>query len=202
MDNIEKLLSLNYELSIKRLEEDGEIYFAVSYPELPGLVVYTDTIEEGITDIENAKQEWFYAALESNMEIPLPREDKVVSGRITLRLPKSLHYEVKNKAAMEGVSLNLFLNQLINNSLRVYDMQQVSENIVIRASRNMSRIIKRFDFRTEKVINKLTNDIVKKEEYHIHLNIPDNKNNYPLNSNKIDGFAKKQKVIPLKAIPN
>ena len=58
MKNIEKiqeLMKLEYDILIKKEAEDGEVYYSISYPELPGLTIYANTVEEGLEEIKNAK---------------------------------------------------------------------------------------------------------------------------------------------------
>jgi predicted DNA binding CopG/RHH family protein len=71
------------------------------------------TPEEAVADLEDARLEWFAFAQAKGIQIPKPdatfaqRVD--YNGRITLRIPRSLHQRVAQRAALEGVSLNSYL---------------------------------------------------------------------------------------------
>ncbi|MGD9580913.1 MAG: toxin-antitoxin system HicB family antitoxin [Vampirovibrionia bacterium] len=54
--------------------------------------------------------------MEKNIPIPEPKEELNIdkySGKILLRVPKSLHRDLILKAALENVSLNAFVNSLL-----------------------------------------------------------------------------------------
>lgn len=135
MKNIDELMKLNYAISIQKVIDDGDEYFAVSYPELPGLTIYADSINEGLEELDEAKLEWFHAAIDSGVEIPKPKKDVSASGRVTLRLPKSLHSEIKERAKLEEVSLNSYLNYLISTGLRVVDVENTGKKITEKVSK-------------------------------------------------------------------
>ena len=58
--------------------------------------------------IKDAKKCWLESALEDGIEIPEPDTslDTDYSGRFSVRLPKSLHRALSEKAKDENVSLN------------------------------------------------------------------------------------------------
>ena len=39
MDNIDKYMNENYQLNILKIEDDGDNYYKVSVPDLPGLII-------------------------------------------------------------------------------------------------------------------------------------------------------------------
>jgi antitoxin HicB len=53
---------------------------------------------------------WLEVALEDGVEIPEPRDPDAFSGRFLLRIPKSLHAELAERAELEGVSLNQYVS--------------------------------------------------------------------------------------------
>ncbi len=99
--------SLNYEV---RLKKDIELDLHVaSILELPGCSASGETEAEALSNVLELKDDWLETALEEGFDIPLPYEDREVSGRVTLRMPKSLHASVSKRAELEGISLNLLL---------------------------------------------------------------------------------------------
>lgn len=71
-----------------------------------------ETVEEAITNINDAKKCWIETCLELGRDIPEPTTDDF-SGQLRLRMPKSLHKALSEKAKAENVSLNqLILYQL------------------------------------------------------------------------------------------
>ena len=119
MKDKEYYLGLNYPILIDKIYDEGEFLFTASIKELPGLIVYGESLEEVYHEIELAKEDWIEANLEWGREIKEPLENSLeeYSGKVTLRLPKSLHRDVKERSEIEGVSLNQTLVQLINDGL-------------------------------------------------------------------------------------
>ncbi|MDP8952409.1 MAG: type II toxin-antitoxin system HicB family antitoxin [Actinomycetota bacterium] len=83
-------------------------YFA-EVVELPGCMTEADTLEELWPMIEDAKRGWIEVSLEHGDPIPEPRDFKDFSGKVNLRMPKSLHQDLARRAKEEGVSLNQFM---------------------------------------------------------------------------------------------
>ncbi|MVX58259.1 toxin-antitoxin system HicB family antitoxin [Streptococcus danieliae] len=123
-------LGLDYSVLIDEINDDGEVLFTASIRELPGLIVYGDSLNEVYEEIELAKADWIEANLEWGREIEEPFKDSLeeYSGKVTLRMPKTLHRKVKERSEIEGVSLNQTLVQLINDGL-FNDMQSSIEQL-------------------------------------------------------------------------
>lgn len=103
---VEEYMRLPYRMEVY-YDED---YWAAEFPELPGLVAGHETWEGLGAAIEDAKRTWFEAMLESGKPIPEPgARAEEYSGRVLLRLPKSLHAQAIRAAEQDAVSLNMFL---------------------------------------------------------------------------------------------
>ena len=108
-------LNFDYPFTVRPDLDDGG--YIVQFSDIQYCVGTGDTVEEAINDAMIAKREWIKAALDNNIIIPLPsvQDDKEeYSGRITLRIPKSLHKMVMDTAKKEGVSANQLLSHLIS----------------------------------------------------------------------------------------
>lgn len=99
---LEYYMSLPYTIEVMH-DEDG--WFA-RVIKLPGCMTWADTFEELGPMIEDAKASWIEDALEDGDPVPEPRGGKGYSGRVNLRMPKSLHRDLVRRAEEEGVSLN------------------------------------------------------------------------------------------------
>jgi antitoxin HicB len=85
-------------------------YWAATFPDLPGLVAAADTWDELEKKIQEAKESHFEAALSAGLPIAEPGENsEPASGRLLLRLPKTLHRQASRAAGRDGVSVNTFL---------------------------------------------------------------------------------------------
>ncbi len=114
VNNVEYYIKLPYTIEIVPYEDGG--YFA-RIKELEGCMTEGDTLEEVLKLLEDAKKAWLETALEEGIEIPLPesmRKKKEYSGKILLRLPKSLHKKLAEAAQKEGVSINTYIVNLLS----------------------------------------------------------------------------------------
>jgi antitoxin HicB len=109
--NVGYYLNLPYSVEVVPTE-DG--YFA-RVRELPGCTARAGNLEELRPKVEQAKRAWIEEALKRGEHVPTTgtpgkdEEDQRYSGRILVRVPKSLRRELIERAALEGVSLNQFI---------------------------------------------------------------------------------------------
>lgn len=104
-ERLSELLQRPYRKVIRGNTEDG---FLAEVPELPGLFTAGRTEVEAIALLQDAMAGWFESALAHGDPIPEPDPGPVggYSGRILLRMPKTLHRRLAERANEEGVSLN------------------------------------------------------------------------------------------------
>lgn len=99
-----------YSITVRRSNFENDFCFEARVKGLPDIAEYGDTFEEAYNlaiDTIEATADIFE---EKGKKIPEPPE--VIddySGRVTLRLPKSLHRSLSAGAEDEGVSLNQYL---------------------------------------------------------------------------------------------
>ena len=105
-----------YTISIKKILDDGEEIYVASVAELPDIQEYADSADfarDMALDSITTAYEMFK---ENRIAFPLPidtTETDNVSGRVTLRLPKSLHAKCVKAAESDGVSLNAYLTTCV-----------------------------------------------------------------------------------------
>jgi RNA polymerase sigma factor (sigma-70 family) len=111
--------SLPYHISIVRERgnaEEGRVWTARA-EELPGCQAHGATVEEAVRGIEDAIDGWIDDALANGREVPSPRAPSHHSGRLMLRMPRSLHAELAEAAERERVSLNHFIATSLERAL-------------------------------------------------------------------------------------
>jgi len=69
-----------------------------------------DTPQEAIEMIHDTMRGWIEVSLEDGDPIPEPRPEESYSGKFVVRVPRSLHRELVERAEQEGVSLNQYIN--------------------------------------------------------------------------------------------
>ena len=101
------VLSEGYRCELRK-NPDGS-WFA-KCPDLPGCMTEADTADEAVKALNEAAQDWIDERRESGLPIPEPMVEPVHSGKLVLRLPKSIHGRLAQLAKWEGVSLNSFMS--------------------------------------------------------------------------------------------
>lgn len=100
-------VSLPYRIHIYPSPEGG---YAVEMPELPGCISQGETIENALQMIEDAKRAWIDIALQDGNPIPESANTEKYSGKLNIRIPKSLHRILAEKAREERISLNQYIS--------------------------------------------------------------------------------------------
>ena len=92
---------------------DPEGGYVINFPDLPGCFTQADSIDEVAAMAEEARQLWIETEYEDGHSIPMPSYPEEYSGKFNLRLPKSLHRQLAERAQTEGVSLNQYVLALL-----------------------------------------------------------------------------------------
>lgn len=110
---VERYTGLPYRLSVVRDGEDKGTPWTASVEELPGCASRGKTPDEALNGVQQAMAEWIAVALKEGRDIPEPRSTSSHSGRLLLRMPKTLHGELTRAAERESISLNQFITDTL-----------------------------------------------------------------------------------------
>lgn len=101
----------SYTITIRREEDDGEFLYVGRVAEFPNISAFEETFEAARALVLDSIQTLKKIADETKVEFPLPYPvpSDEFSGRVTLRLPKSLHAKISRIAAEEDISVNQYL---------------------------------------------------------------------------------------------
>lgn len=116
--NLEFYLAKKYPILIYPSEDGG---FVAEIEELPGCLTQGETLEEVMTNIEEARRLWTETTYEDGQEIPLPRTEETYSGKFVVRIPKYLHRRLVEQAKKEEVSLNQYVEALLSAGTALHD---------------------------------------------------------------------------------
>lgn len=108
---LEYYLNIQYSITI---DPDPEGGYVAQIKDLPGCLTQGETLEETISNIKEARELWLETAYEADDEIPLPSTEETYSGKLLLRMPKSLHRRLAEAAEQENVSLNQYILFLLS----------------------------------------------------------------------------------------
>ena len=88
---------------------EGDGTFRAEIIEFPGCIAIGDTAAEALANVEDVAKSWLEVTLAKGQHVPEPIDNVGFSGKLVVRLPKSLHKKAANLAARDGVSLNQFI---------------------------------------------------------------------------------------------
>ncbi|HBI04987.1 MAG TPA: toxin-antitoxin system HicB family antitoxin [Paenibacillaceae bacterium] len=108
-------MSLDYTMVINKINEEGKTYYYGKIAELDGCHTTSDTIDELIKELEEVKKDYIEIKLKFGDTIPEPND--IPSGKIVLRMPKTLHWRLAGEAKQEGVSLNQYMIYKLSQSI-------------------------------------------------------------------------------------
>jgi antitoxin HicB len=112
-EQIRYYLSLPYRISVTYQEGDEARPWRASVDELAGCEARGATPAQAVASVPDAVAEWVAAAQAAGREIPQPREPREYSGKLLVRMPKSLHAELAHAAERDQVSLNAYINGVL-----------------------------------------------------------------------------------------
>jgi antitoxin HicB len=88
-------------------DSDGT-YFA-EIVEFSGCFATGDSAANALENLEDVAVDWLAAAIAQDQDIPEPLDAAGYSGKLVLRMPKSLHQKAALYAERDGSSLNQFI---------------------------------------------------------------------------------------------
>ena len=106
---------LDYEIKIIPDRETG--YFAVRFPDFPGIVTGGYSLEQAIKNGKEALEVTLETMKKHRLSLPKPKTR--FSGQFNVRVPRDLHRELVRKAQEEGVSLNALVTYLLSQSIKM-----------------------------------------------------------------------------------
>lgn len=143
MESNVNLKEKNYRIEISKLSDEDGGGFLATVPSLAGCMSDGETQEEALINVRDAIKCWIETAEEMGREIPLEdgyKSEDDYSGKLSLRIPKSLHKQVTDMANKEGCSINQLMMMYISMGIGCeYGKKQV--NITLNNSNNEMRII-------------------------------------------------------------
>ncbi|AGL00104.1 type II toxin-antitoxin system HicB family antitoxin [Desulfoscipio gibsoniae] len=115
MKNLDYYLNIDFEIKLKKLSEDEGGGWLAEIPLLPGCMSDGETPEEAVNNLNQAKRDWIETCLELGRSVPEPREE--YSGQLRIRIPKSLHRTLAERAKEENISLNQYISYQLSRGI-------------------------------------------------------------------------------------
>ncbi len=140
---IEHYMQLTYSILLHEVEDEGEKFWIAEVPELPGCKSHGSTVEEAVKSVEEARKDWILDSLKKGEEVPTPVERDRYSGRMLVRMSRSLHRSLALIADAEKLSLNqLIVTMLAKEAGRL--------NILNRVEDKVDSLLQKIDYVLEK----------------------------------------------------
>jgi antitoxin HicB len=116
-DAIRHYLNLPYRIALTRDGMDEERPWRAAVEELAGCEARGATPADAAAKIPAALADWVANAQAAGREVPEPRGARDYSGKLLLRMSKTLHSELALAAERDEVSLNAYINQLLTTAI-------------------------------------------------------------------------------------
>lgn len=107
----------NYKMEIYCVKTTDGLQWNVEFPEVPGCGGAGDTIEEAMEDAQINLNVHLDYLKENGIAVPVPDTSFHIleySGKLSLRIPKSLHRQIAENAQKDDVSINSYINNALS----------------------------------------------------------------------------------------
>jgi antitoxin HicB len=96
-----------YAFDVKKMKVEQHVFYYIESKCIKGCVAQGDTLDEALTLFEELEKECYETAMKYNIPIEETVESVTsYSGKLLLRMPKTLHKRLAENALLEGVSIN------------------------------------------------------------------------------------------------
>jgi len=124
--------NLPYTITLERWDEPDKTYWVARVIELPHCLTDGNTPEDALAEIKEVKREWLETNLRLGNEIPEPMP-RQYSGQLRLRIQPSLHRTLAQRAKIEEVSLNKYMNTLLAQGVGFMVREQPATEYPVKA---------------------------------------------------------------------
>lgn len=141
MKDVAYYMNLNYKGNVIRLsEEDGGLFEAwIEELGRATCVGVGETEAEAFESLKSIKEFLFEKWIAEGISIPEPKQEiEMPSGRLTLRVPISLHYKLSQCAEENSMPLNTMIVELLSEQLT---LKTVMDAIGARDKRTMRQYV-------------------------------------------------------------
>lgn len=130
---VAQYLELPYRIDLRSEREGERSRWTATVAQLPDCRSQGDTPEQAVAGLRPAMESWFESAIAENREIPVPgpelaksRAAHSYSGRLLVRMPKSLHEQLAHRAEQEQISLNRLVTEVLAEAVEQGDGRRVA----------------------------------------------------------------------------
>lgn len=167
---IEYYVQLPYSILLHQVNEEGDKYWIAEVTELPGCKSHGSTVNEAVDNAKAALKDWILDSLERGEEVPIPVERDSYSGKILVRMSRSLHHSLSIMADSEKLSLNQLIVTILGKEVGRFD---VLNNVEDKVNLLLDRLNELFDVERQSLISKAVTKILDSYPRHrAYMQIP------------------------------
>jgi predicted RNase H-like HicB family nuclease len=126
--------NLPYTITLERWDEPDNVYWVARVLELPHCLTDGYSPEDALAEIKEVKREWLETNLKLGNDIPGPMS-KQYRGQLRLRIQPSLHRALAQRAKIEEVSLNKYMNTLLAQGVGFLVREQAAAEYPVKAKK-------------------------------------------------------------------
>ena len=117
-------MELDYNFNVFLTYSSGEKEYLIKYVDFNTIIGVGKTLEEALKEAQENLKIYLDYCKDNSIAIPNPslEEEKDYSGKITLRMSKTLHQKVDERARKEGISVNSLVTEALNSYLYEKDV--------------------------------------------------------------------------------
>ena len=135
--NLDYYDNLPYTITLERGDEPDNIYWVARVLKLPHCLTDGHSPEDALAEIKEVKREWLETNICLGNEIPEPML-RQYSGQLRLRIQPSLHRALAQRAKIEEVSLNKYMNTLLAQGVGFLVGEQAATQYPVKAREKSS----------------------------------------------------------------
>lgn len=110
---------MEYSFNVKKIKVEEHVFFVIESNILKGCVAQGDTLDDALALFSELEREWLETA--KKYDIPIPKEsiqeETSYSGKLMIRLSKSLHKKIAQEAEKESTSINQLIVSILSESI-------------------------------------------------------------------------------------
>lgn len=121
-----------YSITVRKVQIEDETHYEAVVQEMPGISAYEDSYADAYASVLDALSLAHRVHQEEGKPFPQPNPtalEEVFSGRVTLRMSRSLHAAISRRADFEGTSLNHWIVEAIAHRLGTVTSMHVAERL-------------------------------------------------------------------------
>lgn len=117
----------NYQFKVFEIQIENGVEWGAECVEVPNIVGGGESPNEAVEEAKENLEVYFDFLRSQNKPIPSPSksEEDNYSGKLLLRMAKTLHYKLDQLSSKEGVSLNSLITGILHSYVGAQDMKVV-----------------------------------------------------------------------------